>query len=244
MKVLFSLVLIASASAFAPPASKSVSSSLKSAEVDVAPSASESASSEVAASESASSEGDVAPSAGGCACCSGKECDFGALVPLGKFDPLGFLEGADQERFDDLRLKELTHGRVSMLAFTGYITTLAGFRFPGCEDVPSGLAALENLPSDYLFGMTLTAPLFAIVMNDYTSYDNYEILYPDMTFKSEFPGDFRNGAVDFGWDKFNAKQKEAKRLIELNNGRAAQMGILGLMVHEKLGNLNELIPGL
>jgi len=26
-----------------------------------------------------------------------------------------------------------------------------------------------------------------------------------------------------------------KRAVELNNGRAAQMGILGLMVHEQLG---------
>ena len=27
-----------------------------------------------------------------------------------------------------------------------------------------------------------------------------------------------------------------KRAIELNQGRAAQMGLLGLMVHEKLGD--------
>ncbi len=33
-----------------------------------------------------------------------------------------------------------------------------------------------------------------------------------------------------------------KRAIELNNGRAAQMGILGLMVHEKLGNVDQLLP--
>jgi hypothetical protein len=35
------------------------------------------------------------------------------------------------------------------------------------------------------------------------------------------------------WD--SAKQ-EKKAAIELNNGRAAQMGILALMVHEKLNN--------
>jgi hypothetical protein len=33
-----------------------------------------------------------------------------------------------------------------------------------------------------------------------------------------------------------------KRAIELNNGRAAQMGILGIMVHEKLGNLDLILP--
>lgn len=34
--------------------------------------------------------------------------------------------------------------------------------------------------------------------------------------------------------------KSKKRSIELNNGRAAQMGILGLMTHELMGNINEL----
>merc|ERR1712008_657405 len=56
-----------------------------------------------------------------------------------------------------------------------------------------------------------------------------------VTGESEFPGDFRNGALDFGWDTFDEETKLSKRGIELNNGRAAMMGILGLMVHEKLG---------
>merc|ERR1712003_150125 len=50
----------------------------------------------------------------------------------------------------------------------------------------------------------------------------------------DFVGDFRNGALDFGWDNFDEDAKLSKRAIELNNGRAAQMGLLGLMVHEKL----------
>jgi hypothetical protein len=33
---------------------------------------------------------------------------------------------------------------------------------------------------------------------------------------------------------FNQKQKLRKRAIELNNGRAAMMGILGLMMHEQI----------
>merc|ERR1712087_311343 len=53
----------------------------------------------------------------------------------------------------------------------------------------------------------------------------------------EFVGDFRNGALDFGWDTFDEETKLSKRAIELNNGRAAMMGILGLMVHEKLNEI-------
>ncbi len=36
-----------------------------------------------------------------------------------------------------------------------------------------------------------------------------------------------------GW---SIEKQNAKRSIELSNGRAAQMGILALMVHEKLNN--------
>jgi hypothetical protein len=36
-----------------------------------------------------------------------------------------------------------------------------------------------------------------------------------------------------GWDEETINRKKA---IELNNGRAAQMGILALVIHEKLNN--------
>eukprot|EP00957_Ditylum_brightwellii_P174602 13294057-Ditylum_brightwellii.AAC.1 len=54
----------------------------------------------------------------------------------------------------------------------------------------------------------------------------------------DFPGDFCNGALDFDWDTFDEETKLSKRAIELNNGRAAQFGILGLMVHKKLGEID------
>ena len=59
--------------------------------------------------------------------------------------------------------------------------------------------------------------------------------------KSEFPGDYRNGFLDFGWDTFSDEVKLQKRTIELNNGRAAMMGIWGLMLHEQMGV--SILPG-
>jgi hypothetical protein len=64
--------------------------------------------------------------------------------------------------------------------------------------------------------------------------------------KAEFVGDYRNGALDYGWDKLDANTKMKKRAIELNNGRAAMMGIWGLVVHEMMGNSilpNGYLPG-
>lgn len=39
------------------------------------------------------------------------ENELGAQAPLGFFDPLGMLEGADQAEFDRLREVEIKHGR-------------------------------------------------------------------------------------------------------------------------------------
>jgi len=56
---------------------------------------------------------------------------LGAQPPLGFWDPLGLLKDADQERFDRLRTVELKHGRISMLAVLGHLTTTAGVHLPG-----------------------------------------------------------------------------------------------------------------
>eukprot|EP00568_Trieres_chinensis_P007595 CAMPEP_0183295660 /NCGR_PEP_ID=MMETSP0160_2-20130417/3534_1 /TAXON_ID=2839 ORGANISM="Odontella Sinensis, Strain Grunow 1884" /NCGR_SAMPLE_ID=MMETSP0160_2 /ASSEMBLY_ACC=CAM_ASM_000250 /LENGTH=204 /DNA_ID=CAMNT_0025457179 /DNA_START=34 /DNA_END=648 /DNA_ORIENTATION=- len=163
--------------------------------------------------------------------------EVGAQAPLGFFDPLGMLDGADQERFDRLRFVERKHGRIAMLAFLGQITTRAGFHLPGDIDYaghsfasyPNGLAAL--------FGDNAipTLGLWQIIF--FIGFLELGVM-SDITGTGDFPGDFRNGVVhgNMGWDKYTDDQKRWKEAIELNNGRAAQMGILGLMVHEQLGS--------
>ena len=123
---------------------------------------------------------------------------------------------------------------VAMLAFTGYITTLAGARLPGMESVGAGFKAfdLANVSPEARGVFPLT--LFTILCLEFG-------VMIDATGESEFPGDYRNG-FDFGWDKQTDEWKKNKRAIELNNGRAAQMGIAGIMVHELMGNLGDLLP--
>lgn len=156
--------------------------------------------------------------------------EIGVVAPLGYWDPMNLLGDADSERFDELRWLELKHGRVAMLAVVGYLVTYAGIRFPGADDIPAGFAALDAIPDMVKGQMGVTFIFMEIANRDQTGGNN------------EFPGDFRNNKLDFGWDKQTDEWKMKKRTIELNNGRAAQMGIAGLMFHEALGNINEILP--
>ena len=165
------------------------------------------------------------------------ESELGAQAPLGFFDPLGLLDDADQERFDRLRYVEIKHGRIAQLAFLGNIVTRAGVHLPGDIDYsghsfdsfPNGWAAING--PDAISGQGLAQIiLFVGTLELGVMKDSANGAAP-----GDFPGDFRNGAIDFGWDTFDEETKLTKRAVELNNGRAAMMGILGLMVHEQLG---------
>eukprot|EP01083_Nonionella_stella_P010738 30556_1 len=167
------------------------------------------------------------------------ENELGVQPPLGFFDPLGLLADADQERFDRLRYVEVKHGRICQLAFLGQIVTRNGIHLSGNIDYsgdsfdsfPNGIAAVlgpNAIPQAGLLQIVAFVGLLELaVMKD--SANGAE--------PGDFPGDFRNGSLDFGWDTFDEETKLQKRGIELNNGRAAMMGILGLMVHEKLGEI-------
>jgi len=165
------------------------------------------------------------------------EDELGVQPPLGFFDPLGLLNNASQERFDQLRYTEIKHGRVSMLAVAGFLANYGGLRLPGnidfsgttFESIPSGYAALGAIPK----GGAVQLVAFIFIL---------EFIMRDNSGTGEFPGDFRSGTIDYGWDDFDEEEKLSKRAIELNNGRAAQLGILGLMVHEQLGNLGTVLP--
>ena len=163
------------------------------------------------------------------------ESELGAQAPLGFFDPLGMLDGASQERFDRLRYVEIKHGRIAQLAFLGQIVTRAGYHLDGNIDYagnsfasfPNGFAAISGPNAIPQAGL---AQIIAFI-----GFLELFVMKSVEGTGNEFVGDFRNGSLDFGWDTFNDQQKMKKRAVELNNGRAAMMGILGLMMHEQIG---------
>lgn len=147
---------------------------------------------------------------------------IGAQPPLGFWDPLGLLKDADQVRFDRLRYVETKHGRIAMLAILGHLVTTAGARLPGdiayglpFAKMKTGLAAFETIPPAGL------AQIFAFIGLLELGFNSRQAEIEEAQIKAS------------GWDQETLDRKLA---IELNNGRAAQMGILGLMIHESLNN--------
>eukprot|EP01040_Poterioochromonas_malhamensis_P006684 gene6684-7202_t len=156
----------------------------------------------------------------------GFESEIGAQPPLGFFDPLGLLKDADQDRFERLRYVEVKHGRIAMLAVLGHLVQ-QNWRFPGYidleghkfADLPNGFAGLAAVPA---FG--LVQIFLSIGWWEVKGWKQIE---------GSTPGDF---GIPYLPGIKTEEQKAQKRAIELNNGRAAQMGILAIMIHEKLSN--------
>ncbi len=152
---------------------------------------------------------------------------IGVTAPIGFFDPLGLLKNpaVSEERFQRLRQTEIKHGRISMLAILGHIMTTNGMRLPGniwfgvpFSSVKNGLAAFDTIPIPF------TVCLIAFIGLLDTGFNRVkEGIEQDCV-------DYMNGV---NWSE---EKQNYKRNIELNQGRAAQMGILALMVHEKLDN--------
>jgi len=164
--------------------------------------------------------------------------ELGDQPPIGFWDPLNFCEDGDEEKFARYRYVELKHGRICMLAFLGEVTTRAGIHLPGQIDysgvtfdsIPNGWAAIGALPKEGVIQLLLFVGFLELfIMKDITG--------------GEFPGDFRNDSLDYGWDSLDSGEQESKRAIELANGRGAMMGIITLLVADQAGINLPLISG-
>ena len=165
------------------------------------------------------------------------ENELGAQDPLGFFDPLGLVADGDQEKFDRLRYVEIKHGRICMLGVVGYLVNAAGIYLPGDIDYSGTKFSDLGYGWDASFAVPVAG---ALQVAAFVGFLELAVM-KDIT-GGEFVGDFRNDAFDLGWDSFDEETKMQKRAVELNQGRAAQMGMLALMVHDKLGNVENFFP--
>ena len=165
------------------------------------------------------------------------EDELGAQPPLGFFDPLGLVADGDEEKFERLRYVEIKHGRICMLGVVGYLVNAAGIYLPGDIDYSGTKFSDLGYGWDASFAVPVAGALQVLAFVGFLEL----AVMKDIT-GGEFVGDFRNDAFDLGWDTFDEETKLQKRAVELNQGRAAQMGMLALMVHDQLGNVSDFFP--
>jgi len=161
--------------------------------------------------------------------------------PLDLFDPLGFVD--DEEGFARRRAVEIKHGRISMMAFIGMAVQELGVTFPGSLDLAGdypfadvlkdgmGFPALANIPSFGLVQIALFGGLAEVAAMPSSQYTGGP---------QDLPGGFDGsegtipGGYPFVTQIEDPEERDRKLNIEIQNGRAAMLGVTGAMIHSCL----------
>jgi len=164
------------------------------------------------------------------------EDEIGVLPPLFRYDPLQIREEGP-ERYRRFVEMEIKHGRLAMAAFLGVIVTYSGIRFPGYlslsdgipqsgappikfEDVPGGtLSSLAAVPQLGWFQIIALISILEVSLFKQDPLKEAGDVVPD----------------NFPWVRYDDQDVRAFKLnAERQNGRAAMMGIIGMIIHEAL----------
>ena len=150
----------------------------------------------------------------------------GSTAPVGPFDPLGLALTGSDETLAWFRASELKHGRVAMLATTGYIVQGAGIHFPGMlsSDVSfESLSAMKPFDAWAAVPDAGKAQILATILIAEIATESKPTHYtkggplPTIVFP---PIDFSN---------VNAETLKKKQDRELNNGRLAMIAIMSFI---------------
>jgi len=170
--------------------------------------------------------------------------ELGVQAPTGFWDPLGYCDNVTELEFKRLRSCELKHGRISMIACSGFLVTAAGIRLPGYlspskglkfADMPAGLAAISKVPT----GGWIQIFLFATLCEFGNGVGIEE-------WKTRPGGDYDMGAFGLFGPITDPVKKERGLNSELANGRLAMVAIIGMIAQcGALGTTNEpmWVPG-
>merc|ERR1719410_2635816 len=160
---------------------------------------------------------------------------IGVTAPLGLFDPLGWIDSSNDPankfatfhaNFERRRAVERKHGRIAMVAVVGMLFHNANIEFPGYlskelgirfSDVPNGMNGLLSLPTAGLAQIVFFCGVCELA------------IWP----ASNYSGDYGCGyGRPFVANKLEGPERKFKLDMEINQGRAAMLGIFGAMVGE------------
>jgi len=173
------------------------------------------------------------------------ENELGVQAPVGFWDPAGFTSDGDAKEFYRRRVVEIKHGRVSMLACTGYIVQefvrFPGFLSPSSDikfaDVPNGLKAVTVVPAVGWFQYTVFCGLCDLWIADQRPTNPpgklQTRLFGDEALNYDY-GFLGIPAYLGGKPVEDPELKKKKLNAELANGRLAMMAIIGMFFQDGL----------
>lgn len=169
----------------------------------------------------------------------------GNCAPLNKFDPLEFTDGMPVQEIKRLREAEVTHGRVSMLATLGYLVAEKFHPFfNGAVTGPANthLSQVQHVAPFFfawLAGSIATAEIGRAIIGWEAPVQalkkNKDV--QAKTWLSKLNDNYYPG--DIGFDPLGLKPRDPAEFAimqtkELNNGRLAMFGAIGMIVQEQV----------
>merc|ERR1719424_1442869 len=169
----------------------------------------------------------------------------GVTNPVGFFDPLNICDDCDSEVFLWLRAAELKHGRVCMLATTGWLVNSAGIFWPGTFDGTHTWASLGSQPLHAWNMMTELRPsapseilLFAGTVEFWDEARTQRGgKHPAMGGYMGLQFDPLGSAKQYTPEKLRYQQNK-----ELNNGRLAMLGAASFLAAAQIDGAVPFLP--
>jgi light-harvesting complex I chlorophyll a/b binding protein 1 len=173
--------------------------------------------------------------------------EVGVLPPLGRWDPLQIREQGP-ERYRRFVEMEIKHGRLAMAGFLGVVTTYSGIRFPGYlskaeeikfTDIPGGaISSWAALPTAAWFQIVLFISICEALWLKQDPEKAPGDVVPEGVAWARYPDGYDVWLGDGSTKQVGEDElilgKTWKLNAERNNGRAAMMGITGMLIHEAL----------
>jgi len=159
----------------------------------------------------------------------------GALPPVGFFDPLGLAEKATEATLLRYREAEITHGRVAMLAFVGFLVGEkvegSSFLFDASIKGPA-ITHLSQVPPAFWLILVITIGVLELNRAKVAFVDPADVPTGQQGLMRDdyYPG-------DIGFDPLKLKPEDAEEFNtmatkELQHGRLAMLATAGFMAQE------------